>query len=62
MANIHGDLLTPKPKKLLNQIRDVIRLKHYSYSTEKTYVHWARRYILFHKILHKENKLQTYTK
>ena len=32
----------PKPKKLLDQIRDAIRLKHYSYSTEKTYVHWAR--------------------
>jgi len=40
-----------KSRKLLDQIRDAIRLKHYfynSYSTEKTYVHWARRYILFH--------------
>jgi integron integrase len=42
----------PKPKKLLDQIRDAIRLKHYSYSTEKTYVHWARRYILFHNKRH----------
>jgi len=41
-----------KPKKLLDQIRDAIRLKHYSYSTEKTYVHWARRYILFHNKRH----------
>jgi len=24
-----------------------MRLKHYSYSTEKTYVHWAKRHILF---------------
>ncbi len=41
-----------KPKKLLDQLRDVIRLKHYSYSTEKTYVHWAKRYILFHNKRH----------
>jgi integron integrase len=27
-------------------------LKHYSYSTEKTYVHWARRYILYHNKRH----------
>jgi integron integrase len=33
-------------------LRDVIRIKHYSYSTEKTYVHWAKRYILFHKKHH----------
>jgi len=47
-----SDLPAPKPIKLLDQIRDVIRLKHYSYSTEKTYVHWARRYILFHNKRH----------
>ena len=47
-----SDLPAPKPKKLLDQIRNVIRLKHYSYSTEKTYVHWARRYILFHNKRH----------
>lgn len=41
--------IPPKPKKLLDQLRDAIRIKHYSYSTEKTYVHWAKRYILFHK-------------
>jgi len=42
----------PKTKKLLDQLRDAIRLKHYSYSTEKTYVHWAKRYILFHNKRH----------
>jgi integron integrase len=47
-----SDPSTPKPKKLLDQVRDAIRLKHYSYSTEKTYVHWARRYILFHNKRH----------
>ncbi len=42
----------PKTKKLLDQLRDAIRLKHYSYSTEKSYVHWAKRYILFHNKRH----------
>ena len=46
------DMSPPKPKKLLDQLRDTIRLKHYSYSTEKTYVHWARRYILYHNKRH----------
>ena len=27
-----------QPKKLLDQLRDVLRLKHYSYRTEQTYV------------------------
>ena len=42
----------PKPKKLLDQLRDAIRLKHYSYSAEKTYFHWVRRYILYHNKRH----------
>ena len=45
-------LSSSKPKKLLDQLRDAIRIKHYSYSTEKTYVHWAKRYILFHNKRH----------
>jgi site-specific recombinase XerD len=35
-------------KKLLDQVRDVIRLKHYSYRTEQAYVDWITRYILYH--------------
>ena len=42
----------PRPKKLLDQVRDTIRLKHYSYRTEETYVQWIRRYILFHNKRH----------
>ncbi|PZO42850.1 MAG: integrase [Shackletoniella antarctica] len=41
-----------RPKKLLDQVRDAIRLKHYSYRTEQTYVQWVRRYILFHDKRH----------
>ena len=39
-------------KKLLDQVRDVIRLKHYSIRTEETYVNWIRRFILFHNKRH----------
>ncbi len=35
-------------KKLLDLVRDKIRFKHYSYSTERTYVHWIKQYIFFH--------------
>ena len=41
-----------RPRKLLDQVRDVIRLKHYSYRTEQSYVYWSRRYILFHNKQH----------
>ena len=44
--------MEPRPKKLLDQVRDTIRLKHYSYKTEQTYVGWIRRYILFHNKRH----------
>ena len=44
---------TPKPeKKLLEQVGDAIRAKHYSLRTEKTYIDWIRRYIIFHKKRH----------
>jgi len=35
-------------EKLLDRMRRVIRVRHYSYRTEQAYVHWARRFILFH--------------
>jgi len=41
-----------RPKKLLDQVRDVIRLKHYSIRTEQAYVDWIKRYILFHDKRH----------
>ncbi len=42
----------PAKKKLLDQVRDMIRLKHYSRHTEDTYVDWIKRYILFHHKRH----------
>jgi integron integrase len=42
-----------KPKKkLLDQIRDVMRLKHYSLRTERTYCDWIERFIRFHGMRH----------
>ncbi len=37
-----------KDKKLLDLVRDKIRFKHYSLSTEKNYLLWIKYYILFH--------------
>jgi integron integrase len=39
---------TPHPPKLLDRLRDKVRLKHYSLSTERQYIHWVKRFILFH--------------
>ena len=38
--------------KLLDQVRGVLRTRHYSYRTEKTYIEWILQYIRFHKIKH----------
>ena len=39
---------TPRPPKLLDRVREAMRLRHASRSTEKSYVHWIKRYIFFH--------------
>ena len=40
-----------KPR-LLEQVRNRIRTKHYSLSTEKTYLQWVKQFILFHNKRH----------
>jgi integrase len=43
-------LVIANPKsKLLDQVREVLRVKHYSLRTEEAYVQWARRYLKFHR-------------
>lgn len=37
-----------KPPKLLDRMREALRVRHYSYRTEQAYLDWARRFILFH--------------
>jgi hypothetical protein len=46
------DVTNPLSRKLLDQVRDAIRLKHYSLCTEDTYVESIKRYILFHNKRH----------
>ena len=38
--------------KLLDRVRDALRVRHMSPRTEKAYLHWIRRYILFHRKRH----------
>jgi integron integrase len=42
----------PNPPKLLDQVRHRLRLKHHAASTEKQYVSWIRRFILYHDKRH----------
>ena len=41
-----------RPPKLLDQLRDRIRVKHYSIRTEQAYVQWVKRYLFFHGMRH----------
>lgn len=40
------------PPKLLDLVRNKLRVLHYSYHTENSYVGWIKRYILFHNKQH----------
>ena len=49
------EAVIPNPKlKLLEQVREVLRLRHYSIRTERCYSDWIRRYIRFHKMRSRE--------
>lgn len=52
MNQASHSITSPHGKKLLDQYRDAIRLKHYSFRTEETYVLRVREYILFHNKRH----------
>ncbi len=43
---------TPKPGRLMDQVRETLRFYHYSDSTEKSYVQWILRYIRFNDRRH----------
>ncbi|MDO9052475.1 MAG: integron integrase [Gallionella sp.] len=45
---MQADSDIPHPRKLLEQVVDRLRVKHYSLRTEKTYVDWIKRFIWFH--------------
>lgn len=39
--------MSPQPR-LLDQVRERLRLKHFSIRTEQVYVDWIKRFIFFH--------------
>lgn len=45
---------SPKPPKLIDELRKKLRYKHMSYRTEQAYVGWVRRFIVFHHKRHPE--------
>ena len=48
-----GESQEQKPR-LLEQIRQVMRLHHYSLHTERSYIDWIKRYIHFHGMKSRE--------
>ncbi len=46
-------VLNPKAK-LLDQVKELMRLRHYSIRTEQSYSDWIRRYIKFHGLRSRE--------
>src|SRR5512134_3884775 len=36
------------PSPFLRSVREAIRVRHYSIRTEEAYVHWVKRFVLFH--------------
>lgn len=43
---------SPQPPKLLDQLRDALRVRHYSIRTEQAYLDWVVRFIRFHNKRH----------
>ena len=52
--------------KLLDEMRDLMRRRHYSIHTERTYRDWVRRYVRFHNmrsrddLRHGEEKIEAF--
>ena len=45
----------PPPPRLLDRLRDAIRVRHYAIRTESAHVDWVRRFILFHGKRHPQD-------
>ena len=55
---VEYESVIPNPKlKLLDQVREVMRLKHYSIRTERTYCEWIRRFVHFHGMKSRDQML-----
>jgi hypothetical protein len=49
------DLTKSQQPKLLDQVRQVLRLHHYSIHTERSYVDWIVRFVRFHSMRSREH-------
>jgi integron integrase len=47
-----GRISATRAPRLLDRVRTILRSRHYSPRTEEAYVHWIRRFILFHDKRH----------
>jgi integron integrase len=53
VAASRADALAPgPPPRLLPQLREALRVRHYSLRTEQVYVQWVRRFVHFHGLRH----------
>lgn len=51
-ANTPNTTNASPPATLFQAVRHAIRVRHYSFRTERTYLHWIRRYVAFHDRRH----------
>lgn len=51
-SKIGNKVWTRQPGELVREMRRIIRLKHYSISTERTYIQWVTRFVEFHGTKH----------
>jgi len=47
-----GDVPLPQPPRLLDRVRQALRVRHYSPRTEECYVQWTARFVRFHGLRH----------
>ncbi|MCP4570756.1 MAG: integron integrase [bacterium] len=51
-AVLPADAIAPRPSRLVDEIRNAIRARHYSPRTEEAYVRWIRHFVRFHDRRH----------
>jgi len=52
MARVPPQVERSKPRRLLDQVRDALVVRHYSHRTVEAYVAWVKRYVVYHGRVH----------
>lgn len=47
-------MASTRPPRLLDRVRQEVRLRHFSRATERAYVDWIKRFVVFHRMTHPE--------